>query len=119
MSLSCVKESHIVDNICQYIRGSIAKDDWEHLRDRTATVSKFILTDVTKKSSEEHISPSAYFRLALSQEPGIPLFPHLSDLFIVDADASLSYLELLLTPSLTSLEVSLIPNAKQPAFFFS
>ena len=118
VSLSCVKESHIVDNICQYIRGSIAKDDWEHLRDRTATVSKFILTDVTKKSSEEHISPSAYFRLALSQEPGIPLFPHLSDLFIVDADASLSYLELLLTPSLTSLEVSLIPNAKQPALFF-
>lgn len=92
-------------------------DDWARLRDRTLTVSKFILTDVTKKSSEERISPAAYFRLALSQEPGIPFFPHLSDLIIVDADASLSYLELLLTPSLISLEVSRIPDAKQPTLF--
>jgi hypothetical protein len=113
VSLSCVKESHVVDNICQYIRGSIAKDDWARLRDRTLAVSKFILTDVKKKTSEKHISPSAYFRLALSQEPAIPFFPHLSDLIIVDADASLAYLELLLAPSLTSLEVSHIPNAKE------
>ena len=116
MSLSCVKESHIVDNICQYIAGSVTTDDWARLRDRTLTVSKFILTDVTK-NSEALISPAAYFRLALSLEPGIPLFPHLSDLVIVDADASLSYLEFLLTPSLTSLEVSSIPNANQWILF--
>ena len=103
--------------MCQYIHGSITIDDWARLRDRTLTVSKFILTDVTKKHSEARISPAAYFRLALSQEPGIPLFPHLSDLIIVDAGASLSYLELLLTPSLTSLEVLRIPNAKQPTLF--
>lgn len=117
MGLSCVKENHVIDNICQYIKGPIAIDDWARLRDRTLRVSKFILTDVTKGKSEARISPAAYFRLALSQEPGIPLFPRLSDLVIVDADASLSYLELLLTPSLTSLEVSHIPNAKQPTLF--
>ena len=113
VSFSCNKESHIVDNICQYIRGPITIDDWTRLRDRTLTVSKFILTDVTE-GSEECISPAAYFRLALSQEPGTPFFPHLYDLIIADADTSLAYLELLLTPSLTSLEVSRIPNAKQP-----
>ena len=117
VSLFCVKESHVIGNICQYIHGSIAKDDWARLRDRTLTVSKFILTDAREKSSEECISPSAYFRLALSQEPGNPFFPNLSDLIIVDADASLAYLELLLTPSLTSLEISDIPNAKQPTLF--
>ena len=117
VSFSCVDKSHIVDVISQYIRGSIATDDWAGLRDRTQAVSKFILTDVSKTSSEERISPAAYFRLALSQEPGIPFFPHLTDLIIVDADASLAYLELLLTPSLISLEVSRIPNAKQPTLF--
>ena len=116
VSLSCVKESHIVDNICQYIGGSVTIDDWARLRDRTLTVSKFILTDATK-NSEPRISSAAYFRLALSQEPGIPFFPHLSDLVIVDAGVSLSYLELLLTPSLTSLEVSSISNTNQWILF--
>jgi hypothetical protein len=79
------RNSH-VDNIFQYIHGSIAKEDWAHFRDHTLTVSKVILTNVTK-SFEEHISssPAVYFRLALSQEPGIPFFPHLSDLIIVDS----------------------------------
>ncbi|KAF8801974.1 hypothetical protein BYT27DRAFT_7215681 [Phlegmacium glaucopus] len=68
------------------------------------TISKFIVTDVTNKDFEARISPAACFRLALFQEPEIPFFPHLSGLDIVDADTSLSYLELLLTPSLKSLE---------------
>ena len=52
--------------------------------------------------------------MALSQDPELPFFPSLSDL-VIDADESLSsYLELLLTPSLESLEVLSIPVAQQP-----
>ncbi|KAF8801979.1 hypothetical protein BYT27DRAFT_7308374, partial [Phlegmacium glaucopus] len=106
-----------LDQNLYYILGPIAAEDWARLRDYALTVSKFILTDVKNKDSEARISPAAYFRLALSQDLETPFFPHLSDLVIVDADTSLSYLELLLTPSLKSLEVSRIPDAQQPRLF--
>ena len=92
-------------------------DDWAHVQDYTRTVSKFILTDVTNKNSSARISPAAFLRLALSQEPEVPFFPSLSELVIVDADASLPYLELLVSPSLTSLEVQFIPHAYHPTIF--
>ena len=47
----------------------------------------------------------------------MPFLPSLTDIAIVGADKSMMYLELLLTPSLKSLDVSCIPDAKQPAFF--
>ena len=80
-------------------------------------VSKFILTDAARKNPEGQVSPAAFFRLALSQEPEIPFFPSLSNLVIIDANASLSYLELFLTPSLKSLEVLRIPDAQQTTLF--
>lgn len=117
----CVMESYIVDPSSQYIRGSIATDDWARLRDYARTVSKFILTDVTKditnKDPEARVSPAAFLRLARLQQPDMPLLPSLTDIVILDADASMAYLELLLTPSLKSLEVSRIPDAQQSTFF--
>ncbi|KAF8801988.1 hypothetical protein BYT27DRAFT_7146823 [Phlegmacium glaucopus] len=104
---------HLDQNL-YYIHGPIATNDWARLRDYALTVSKFILMDIMNENSEALISPSAFFRLALSQEPEKAFFPHLSDLVIVDADASLSYLELLLTPSLKSLEVLRVPDSQQP-----
>jgi hypothetical protein len=46
----------------------------------------------------------------------MPLLPSLSDLVIVDADASIAYLDLLLTPSLKSLTASFIPDFQQSTF---
>ena len=96
------------------IRGSLTTDDWTDLRDYAATVSKFILTD---KDSKERISPATFLRLARLQPPDMPLLPSLSDLVIVDADASIAYLDLLLTPSLESLTASSIPDFQQSTFF--
>ena len=47
----------------------------------------------------------------------MPFLPSLTDIAIVGADKSLKYLELLLTPSLKSLEASYIPDARQSTFF--
>ena len=58
-------------------------DDWAHVQDYTRTVFKFILTDVTNKDSSAQISPAAFLRLALSQEPEVPFFPSLSELVIL------------------------------------
>ena len=79
-------------------------------------VSKFILTDANK-DSQAQISPLALLRLARLQQPDMPLLPSLSDLVIVDADASIAHLELLLTPSLKSLKASCIPDTQQSGFF--
>ena len=95
------------------IRGSLTEADWARLRDYTRTVSKFIVTD---KDSEARISPAVFLRLARLQHPDMPLLPSLSDLVIVDADASITNLELLLTPSLNSLKASCIPEAQQSTF---
>ena len=85
----------------QYIGGSVATIDRARLRDYARMVSKFIVTD---KASERNISLSVYHRLA--RYSNMPLFPSLSDLVIMDADASISHLEILLTPSLKSLVAS-------------
>ena len=95
------------------IRGSLTEADWARLRDYTRTVSKFIVTD---KDSKAQISPATFLRLARLQHPDKPLLPSLSDLVIVDADASITYLDLLLTPSLKSLKASCIPDAQQSTF---
>ena len=95
------------------IHGSITEADWARLRDYTQTVSKFIVTD---KDSKAQISPAVFLRLARLQHPDIRLLPYLSDLVIVDADASIAYLDLLLTPSLKSLKASCIPDAQQSTF---
>ena len=47
----------------------------------------------------------------------MPLLPSLSDLVIVDADASIAHLELLLAPSLKSLKALCIPDTQQSGFF--
>jgi hypothetical protein len=96
------------------IRGSLTEADWARLRDYTRTVSKFIVAD--HNDSKERISPAAFLRLARLQHPDMPLLPHLSDLAIEDADASIAYLDLLLTPSLKSLKASCIPDAQQSTF---
>ena len=95
------------------IHGSVTEADWKSLRDYTQTVSKFIVTD---NNSESRISPAAFVRLARQQNPDMPLLPYLSDLVIMDADVSISYLDLLLTPSLKSMKASCIPDAQQSAF---
>ena len=95
------------------IRGSLTEADWACLRDYTRTVSKFIVTD---KDSKAQISPAVFLRLARLQHPDKPLLPSLSDLVIVDADTSITYLDLLLTPSLKSLKASCIPDAQQSTF---
>jgi hypothetical protein len=95
------------------IRGSLTEADWARLRDYTRTVSKFVVTD---KDSKARISPAAFLRIARLQHPDMPLLPHLSDLVIEDADASITYLDLLLTPSLKTLKASCIPDAQQSTF---
>ena len=97
------------------IRGSLMEADWARLRDYTRTVSKFIVTD---NNSKAQISPAAFIRLARLLHPDMPLLPYLSDLVIVDADTSISYLDLLLTPSLKSLKASCIPDAQQLTFSY-
>ena len=72
---------------------------------------------MTDKDSEPQISSSAFLRLARLQDPYTPLFPFLFDIAIVNADASIACLELLLTPSLKSLAASCIPDAQQSTFF--
>jgi hypothetical protein len=48
----------------------------------------------------------------------MPLLPHLSDLVIEDADASIAYIDLLLSPSLKTLKAPCIPDAQQSTFSF-
>ena len=95
------------------LRGSITEADWARLRDYTRTVSKFIVTD---DDSKARISPTVFLRLARLQHPEMPLLPYLSDLVIVDADASIAYLDILLTPSLKLMKASCIPDAQQSTF---
>ena len=97
------------------IRGSLTEADWARLRGYTRTVSKFIVTDNNSKAQN---SPAAFIRLARLLHPDTPLLPYLSDLVIVDADTSISYLDLLLTPSLKSLKASCIPDAQQLTFSY-
>ncbi|KAF8801993.1 hypothetical protein BYT27DRAFT_7244935 [Phlegmacium glaucopus] len=79
--------------------------------------SKFILGDVWNKDSEGQISPAAFLRFARLQHPDMPLIPSLADIVIVGPDASLPYLELLVTPWLKSLEVLRISDSQQPTLF--
>ena len=95
------------------IRGSISEADWARLHEYTRTVSKFIVTD---NGSNAQISPTVFIRIARLLRPDMPLLPYLSDLVIVDADLSINYLDLLLTPSLKSLNASCIPDAQQSTF---
>ena len=96
------------------IHGTLKTADWARLQGYARTVSRFILTD---KNSEAQISPAAFLRLARLQHPDSPLLPSLCDLFIIDADACITHLDLLLTPSLKRLEASCIPDAQQSTFF--
>ena len=98
------------------IRGSLTEADLACLRGYTQTISKFIVTD-SDKDNKARISPSAFVRLARCLHPNMSLLPYLSDLVIVDADESIAYLDLLLTPSLESLEASCIPDAQQSTFY--
>jgi hypothetical protein len=98
----------------KYIRGSLTESDWARLRGYTRKISKFIVTD---NDSKPQISPSAFLRLARLSNPDMPLLPCLSDLVIADADASIAYLDLLITPSLKSLKASCIPDTQQSTFF--
>jgi len=103
------------------IRGSLTKADWTRLRHYTRTISKFIVTDkfnITNDASNARISPAVLLRLARLQSPDMSLLPNLSDLVIVDADASIAFLDLLITPSLKTLNASCIPDAQQSTFFF-
>ena len=61
-------------------------------------------------------SPSIYICLAQLQGPFRPLFPSLRRLRILEADTSLDYLRLFLSPSLESLEVTGIPDDRQATF---
>ena len=101
------------------IHGSLTEADWTRLRHYTGTVSKFIVTDkfnVTDDASNARISPAAFLRLARLQSPDMFLLPNLSDLVIENADASIAFLDLLITPSLKSLNASCIPDAQQSPF---
>ncbi|KAF8801992.1 hypothetical protein BYT27DRAFT_7173549 [Phlegmacium glaucopus] len=109
-----------LDQNLYHIRGSITTKDWERVHHYSRSVSKFILRDISNKDSKAQISPAAFLRLARLQQPDMPLIPSLTDIVIAGADgadASLSYLELLVTPWLKSLEVLRIPDAQQPTLF--
>ena len=97
----------------QYIGKSTTAEHWTSLCEYAQTVSTFIVTDAAA-DFEAQISLSALYRFARHQ---LPLFPSLSHLVIIEADASIAHLELLVTPSLKSLEVSCIPDAQQSNFF--
>ena len=60
---------------------------------------KSIFTD---NDSKARVSPATFLRIAQLHHHDMPLLPYLSDsdLVIVDADAFINYLDLLLTPSL-------------------
>ena len=97
----------------QYIGKSTTAEHWTGLCEYAQTVSTFIVTDAAD-DFEAQISLSALYRFARHQ---LPLLPSLSHLVIVEADASIAHLELLVTPSLKSLEASCIPDAHQSNFF--
>ena len=67
-------------------------------------MGEFTLTDDVRHG-EGRLSPSVFLCLAQLQSSRTPLFPNLCRLRIVNANYSLDYLRLFLSPSLESLEI--------------
>ena len=77
-------------------------------------MGEFTLTD-NIRLGEGKLSPSVFLCLAQLQNPLKPLFPNLRRLRIDNADYSLDYLRLFLSPSLETLEIAGLGEACRPA----
>ncbi|KAF8147260.1 hypothetical protein B0H34DRAFT_803402 [Crassisporium funariophilum] len=105
-----------------HIHGVITETDWDCLRKFSQRVEEFTLTDSSQTATgvKSTILPPAFImmRLALVQKPGRSLMPSLRRLHIDSAQDSLPYFQLLISPTLQSIEASNIPDKKQPELGF-
>ena len=76
-------------------------------------MGEFTLTDDVQ-DGEGKLNPSIFLCLAHLQTPLKPLFPNLRRLRIINADHSLDYLRLFLSPSLETLEIIGLGEACRP-----
>ncbi|KDR66441.1 hypothetical protein GALMADRAFT_259201 [Galerina marginata CBS 339.88] len=103
----------LIDGV-YYHHGTVSQADIEKLCAYTRRIGEFTLTDNIKESKYPvHLGTllrvvQLHNCIALG-----PLFPSLCRLRIVDAQLSFDYLNLFLTPSLRSLEVVNIPEARK------
>ena len=88
----------------QRVRGSINETARHTICSYAERVGEFTLTDDVHDDSAT-LSPSIFLCLAQLQGPLAPLFPNLRHLRIVNAEYSLEYLRLFLSPSLETLEI--------------
>jgi len=76
-------------------------------------VGEFTLTDDVQ-DREGKLSPNVFLCLAQLQSPLKPLFPNLRRLRVINADQSLDYLRLFLSPLLEALEIIGLSEACRP-----
>jgi len=76
-------------------------------------VGEFTLTDDVQ-DGEGKLNPNVFLCLAQLQSPLKPLFPNIRCLRIINADQSLDYLRLFLSPSLETLEIIGLGEACRP-----
>jgi len=102
-------------NPIQYIHGTIEENDRARLYAYAAQVGDLTFSD-NVRDGEGSIGPGVFLRLAQLQIPGHPLFPSLKRLRVIDANSSLDYLPLFLSPSLQILEVFGVPEDRRASF---
>jgi len=88
----------------QRVHGSISETARHIICSYAERVGEFTLTD-NVRPGEGRLSPSVFLCLAQLQSSLTPLFPNLRRLRIVNANYSLDYLRLFLSPSLETLEI--------------
>jgi hypothetical protein len=67
------------------------------------------LTLGREPDSKSRLASNVFVKIAYRQDANIPLFPSLHCLRIVDTSSSLDFLDVLLSPALTTLELTAIP----------
>lgn len=95
--------------LTQYIHGSISEITRKSIYEYTKRVGEIVLTDGLTKGEGE-LSHDIFICLAQLQVPGLPLFPSLYTLRIMNANTSLAYLRLFVSPSLRKLEIIGVPE---------
>ena len=101
-------------HISKHIRGVVSKADLDALHCYTRRVGTFILTDSSPDLKGRTIPHATFIRLAQLHSP--PFFPALKHLRIVDVNASLTHLNLLLSNSLQSIEIYNIHHTQEEVF---
>jgi hypothetical protein len=89
-----------------YVHGPIEASDQESLCNYTKRIGE--LTLGAEPDSEPRLAPHLLTRIAQHQDPTKVLFPHLHHLRIVHTSSSLNFLHPLLSPALTTLELTAI-----------